>query len=92
MKPTNSLLLIAAGTALAACGGSNHDGAMGGGGSSPPPSPPAPTNFTRLVSLQVVEPLASDQTTKPILVDAIDFSFPDDDNPAAFDAVIASAP
>jgi hypothetical protein len=90
MKFNNALTLVAMGIALAACGGSDKDDMMG---STPPPAPPAPvpTNFTNFVTVQVTEPIASSPTLTPVIVDAITFSFPDDDNPAAFDAVIAAA-
>jgi hypothetical protein len=68
---------------LAACGG----GGMSDNGAMNPPMvrPAAKTSFTsfteRLISSQ-------SETEEPLAVASTDFSFPDDDNQAAFAAIV----
>jgi hypothetical protein len=79
-------------TGLAACGGGgmsdsstmNPDSAM----SPPTAAPAAKTNFTTFT-----EKLISGQseTAEPLAVAPADFYFPDDDNAAAFAAVVPAA-
>lgn len=90
MKPIGSAhlapLVAAIGLTLSACGGSSYR-------SHPPmqqPSPPVQTNFTTFTQAQFGT-AATTQTGVPVEVESTDFAFPDDDNPAAFDAVINAA-
>ena len=62
---------------------------------SPPPgvSPPGGANavdFSTFVSTQYGTPPS--ETALPVEVEATNFTFADDDNPRAFDSVIATAP
>jgi len=91
MKHFKQLLCITA-VLCAGCGGGG-----GGGGDDPPPAamtpPPAatPANFTTFVVAQY-QPGATTETATPALVDGATFTFTDDNNPNAFDTVIATAP
>lgn len=90
MKPIGPVhlvpLLATVGLALSACGGSSYR--------SPPmqqqPPPPVQTNFTTFAQAQFGTATAT-ETGVPVEVESTDFAFLDDDNPAAFDAVINAA-
>ena len=74
---------------LAACaGGDMADGsAMNPGSTTNPPTatPTAKTNFTTFTEKLVG---SQSETDEPLAVAPTDFSFPDDDNAAAFAAVV----
>lgn len=87
------LAVIGAGLGLAGCSGGS-DGNMTS--STPPPSsttpgstvtPPAPqaTDFTVFVKQQVA---ATSETSSPVDINSTNFTFEDEDNPAAFDDVL----
>jgi hypothetical protein len=61
--------------------------------SAPPAPPPGgnTTDFSTFVSAQFLAPALS-ETAAPADVESTNFSFADDDNVNAFDAVIATAP
>lgn len=61
--------------------------------SAPPAQPPGgnTTDFSTFVTAQFLAPALS-QTAAPADVEATTFTFADDDNPNAFDSVIATAP
>jgi hypothetical protein len=66
------------------CGGSDY------GGSAPPPPPPPPpmaTDYTQFVKAQFA---ATADTTDPEAVDGTDFALNDQDNPGAFDDLLAA--
>lgn len=75
-------LLIAA---LAGCGGSSNSNT--GVVPTQPPTQPPPTSFTSFVHTQVAQ---TSETTQPADVNAVTFSFPDENNPAAFNDVVGS--
>lgn len=68
---------------LAGCGGghSNNPTPPDGGGTTPPTT----VSFTAFVHTQLA---ATSETTQPADVNGVDFTFPDDNNPAAFDDVV----
>ena len=72
---------------LAACGGGDmsDSGTMNADSNMNPPIPTAKINFTTFT-----EKLISSQseTEEPLAVAPTDFYFPDDENPAAFAAVV----
>ncbi|MEO5560435.1 MAG: hypothetical protein ABIO49_11145 [Dokdonella sp.] len=86
MKKREILLILGAslliGT-LAGCGGGSSNSTTGGG----PPQPPQPTNFTTFVHTQVAQ---TSDTSQPADVNAVTFSFPDDNNAAAFNDVVGT--
>ena len=57
---------------------------------APPPGPNT-TDFSTFVTAQFLAPALS-QTAAPADVESTTFTFADDDNPNAFDSVIATAP
>jgi len=76
---TRWLLPLAALAALSACGGDS----MGGATPATPAAPAAPaaTDFTAFV-LDLLK--SQSDTAEPVAVNAAQFVFRDDDNPAAF--------
>lgn len=70
-------------------------GGCGGGNSNSPtppppviaPPPPLTTSFTSFVHTQLA---ATSETSQPVDVNGVTFSFPDDDNPAAFNDVLGT--
>ncbi|MEO6689476.1 MAG: hypothetical protein ABIS07_04430 [Dokdonella sp.] len=78
-----ALLMIAV---LGGCSGSSSNSNTGGGPTQPP-QPPQPTSFTGFVHTQIAQ---TSDTTQPADVNAVTFSFPDDNNPAAFNDVVGS--
>ena len=89
MKPIESAHLVplvaAIGLALSGCGGSSDRSP-----SMQQPPPPVQTNFTAFTQAQFGT-AATTETGLPVEVESTDFAFSDDDNPAAFDAVINAA-
>ncbi len=89
MKYLSWSLLIGAAAVLAACGGGNGS-SSGVGTTTPPPvttTPPVTaqsTNFTSFVKDQ----WAVAQTADPVPVEKQQFTFPDDNNPQAFDDLL----
>ena len=81
MKRLIAPMLIAA--ALAGCGGGSSNSTV----TVPPPPPPPPTttSFTTFVHTELAQ---TSETTEPEDVNGVTFTFPDDDNPAAFDDVL----
>ncbi|MEO5625193.1 MAG: hypothetical protein ABIQ70_04190 [Dokdonella sp.] len=71
---------------LAGCGGTSSNSNMGGGPPQPP-QPPQPTSFTAFVHTQVAQ---TSDTSQPADVNAVTFSFPDDNNAAAFNDVVGT--
>jgi hypothetical protein len=90
MKPFGSVhlapLLAIVGLALSACGGSSYRSPL----VQQQPPPPVQTNFTTFAQAQFGT-AATTETGVPVEIESTDFAFPDDDNPAAFDAVINAA-
>jgi hypothetical protein len=84
-----TLIALAAGmiaASLGGCGGSsNHDNNGGGGGVVV--QPPTTTSFTTFVHTQLA---ATSDTTQPADVNSVTFSFPDDENAAAFNDVVGT--
>ncbi|MEO7324207.1 MAG: hypothetical protein ABIW82_05205 [Dokdonella sp.] len=76
-------LLIAA---LSGCGGGSSNSNTGGG-TTQPPQPPQPTSFTSFVHTQVAQ---TSDTSQPADVNAVTFSFPDNNNAAAFNDVVGT--
>ena len=70
-------------------------GGCGGGNSNSPtppppvitPPPPVTTSLTSFVHTQLA---ATSETSQPVDVNGVTFSFPDDDNPAAFNDVLGT--
>ena len=78
--------IVLAGGIVAGCSDGNGNGNNGGGNNPPPPPPPpATTSFTDFVHAQLT---ATSDTSDPVDVNGIDFTFPDDDNPNAFNDVL----
>ncbi|MGH8193821.1 MAG: hypothetical protein ACREQ8_05370 [Woeseiaceae bacterium] len=75
-------LLLATTVAIQGCGGSYNDPAP-----SEPPPPPPPVAFSQFVKDQFAN-TADD--TDPVDVDAMEFSFTDQDNPDAFDDLLTA--
>lgn len=73
---TRWLLPLAALAALSACGGDSM-----GGATPATPAAPAATDFTAFV-LDLLK--SQSDTAEPVAVNAAQFVFRDDDNPAAF--------
>jgi hypothetical protein len=73
---TRWLLPLAALAALSACGGDSM-----GGATPAAPAAPAATDFTAFV-LDLLK--SQSDTAEPVAVNAAQFVFRDDDNPAAF--------
>ncbi|HET9329455.1 MAG TPA: hypothetical protein VFO23_02930 [Steroidobacteraceae bacterium] len=71
------ILPLAALAALSACGGDS----MGGATTPAAPAAPAATDFTAFV-LDLLK--SQSDTAQPVAVNAAQFVFRDDDNPAAF--------
>ena len=88
MKPYQ-LVLIGATLALAlgGCGGSNSNSTTQVPPPPPPPPPPATTSFTSFVGTVLA---STSDTTEPVDVNGVNFTFPDNDNPAAFNNVVGS--
>ena len=78
---------VLAAACLAACGGGDmsDSSTMNAESNTNPPTPTAKINFTTFT-----EKLISSQseTEEPLAVAPTDFYFPDDENPAAFAAVV----
>jgi hypothetical protein len=77
---------IAGAAAIAAllegCGGGHSNSST----TTPPPvTPPASTSFTTFVHTELA---ATSETATPDDINSITFTFPDDNNPAAFDDVV----
>ena len=87
MKRQNVLILGTASiaAALSGCGGnsSNSPPATGGGTTQPPQA----TSLTDFVHTQISQ---TSDTTQPADVNGVTFSFPDDNNPAAFNDVVGT--
>jgi len=81
MKRLIAPTLIAA--ALAGCGGGSSNSTVTV--PPPPPPPPATTSFTTFVHTELAQ---TSETTEPEDINEVTFTFPDDDNPAAFDDVL----
>ena len=81
MKRLLASILIAA--ALAGCGGGSSNSTV----VTPPPPPPPPTttNFTTFVHAELAQ---TSDATEPEDVNDVMFTFPDDDDPTAFDDVL----
>ena len=84
MKTKLGLIAGAAAIAvlLQGCGGGHSNS------STPPPvtpPPPATTSFTTFVHTELA---ATSETATPDDINGITFTFPDDNNPAAFDDVV----
>lgn len=79
MKPI-MYLLVCTMALLAGCGG--------GGGSQPMPPPVATVQFTALVKQVMAAPADS---AAPIEVGNLRIAFDDDENPQAFDEILAAA-
>ncbi len=73
--------------ALAGCGGSNSNSSNTPPPPPPPPPPPATTSLTDFVHSQLA---ATSDTTQPVDINGITFTFPDDNNPAAFNDVVGN--
>lgn len=87
MKKRQILLTLGASLLMAVlggCGGSSNSTTSTGGGTT---QPPQPTSFTGFVHTQVAQ---TSDTTQPVDVNAVTFSFPDDNNPAAFNDVVGT--
>lgn len=89
MKPNNrstwlALALIAASAGLGACG--NNNASIPPLQIPPPPPPPPPVVFSEFVKQQIA---ATADDTDPEPVDGTDFAFDDEENPGAFDDVLA---
>ncbi|MEP7098329.1 MAG: hypothetical protein ABI748_11750 [Dokdonella sp.] len=78
------ILGLASAFALAGCGGSNSNSSNTPPPPPPPPPPPATTSLTDFVHSQLA---ATSDTTQPVDINGITFTFPDDSNPAAFNDV-----
>ena len=74
--------------AVVACVGCSGGSDYRQGTVSPPPS--ATTDFSAFVSAQYLTPPS--ETATPENVETTNFTFADDDNPNAFDSVVATAP
>ena len=72
--------------ALSGCSGSDYKNA-----SPSPMQPAAQQDFTAFVVSQYT-PAATTEIAGPIAVDTTNFTFGDNDNPAAFNSIIATAP
>lgn len=81
MKRTLAPILIAA--ALVGCGGGSSNSS-----NTPPPPPPPPPAATSLTTFVHTELAQTSDGTQPDDINDVMFSFPDDDNPAAFDDVL----
>jgi hypothetical protein len=73
----------------AGCSGSNY-------GRRPAPSTPPPpgattVDFSNFVVAQY-QPSATNETRAPVQVESTNFTFADDDNPNAFDSLLATSP
>ena len=77
-------------TAVACAGCDSSDGYKLNSTSSPAPIAQK-TDFSSFV-IQQYSPSASAETAASVEVEATDFSFVDNDNPTAFNSVIATAP
>lgn len=86
MKKREILLTLGASlliSALAGCGGGSSNSNTGGGTTQPP----QPTSFTSFVHTQVAQ---TSDTSQSADVNAVTFSFPDDNNAAAFNDVVGT--
>lgn len=81
MKRWIAPMLLAA--ALAGCGGGSSNSTVTV--PPPPPPPPATTSFTSFVHTELAQ---TSESTEPEDVNDVMFTFPDEDNPAAFDDVL----
>ncbi len=88
MKRSTQLLCLAgllSAMGLAGCnGGSSNSSTVVAPPPPPPPPPPASTSLTDFVHTQLA---ATSDTTAPVDINGITFTFPDDNNPAAFNDV-----
>ena len=85
-----SLVFIGAAMALVlgGCGGGNSNSSMPPPPVvTPPPPPPVATSLTSFVHTQLA---ATSETNQPVDVNGVTFSFPDDNNPAAFNDVLGT--
>ena len=72
---------------LGGCGGGNSNSSMPPPPVITPPPPPVTTSLTSFVHTQLA---ATSETSQPVDVNGVTFSFPDDDNPAAFNDVLGT--
>ena len=84
MKHFRKLLCVTV-VLCAGCSGSDYRAPAGSG----PPGANA-TDFSTFVTAQFASPPS--ETAAPVEVEATNFTFADDDDPNAFNAVIATAP
>ncbi len=87
MKPLLPLLMAAS---LAACGGGEmaDNTATDNTATNPPAAAAASINFTAFTEKLIS---SRSETEEPLAVAPTDFAFPDDDNEAAFAAVVPAA-
>jgi hypothetical protein len=86
----NRKILLMSGVAslaavLGGCGSSSNSPLSNGGGTTT--QPPQATSFTAFVHTQVAQ---TSDTSQPADVNGVTFSFPDDNNPAAFNDVVGT--
>lgn len=72
---------------LGACGSDNNRSVQVPPPPPPPPPPPMAVDFTPFVKAQFD---ATADDTDPVAVDDTDFAFNDEDNPGAFDDLLAT--
>ncbi|MGH8171497.1 MAG: hypothetical protein ACREPX_00025 [Rhodanobacteraceae bacterium] len=68
---------------LAGCGGSNSNSSV-----TPPPPPPPPPTTTSFTTFVHTELAQTSNASEPENVNDVMFTFPDDDDPTAFDDVL----